>query len=98
MSHEQPGGYRFLRIVLIVGASGFGVIGFIYLINGQVVPGLFALFLAAVEAAALPLFRKLLESSRPPSGTRPMDGATDSSASAADATRAPPQSDKPPPR
>ena len=58
-----PSGYRFLRIVLIVGAVGFGVIGLFYLINGQVVPGLFALFIAVAEALALPLFRKLLESS-----------------------------------
>ena len=64
---RPPGGYRFLRLVLIVGAIGFAVIGAIYLINGQVVPGIFALALAAIEAAALPLFRKLLETSQPPS-------------------------------
>ncbi|MEP6702848.1 MAG: hypothetical protein ABJB04_07635 [Betaproteobacteria bacterium] len=61
---QQPSGYRFLRIVLIIGAIGFGVIGLFYLASGQTVPGLFALFLAVVEAAALPLFRKLLEASQ----------------------------------
>jgi len=66
-----PGGYRFLRLVLIVGAIGFAVIGAVYLINGQVVPGIFALVLAALEAVALPLFRKLLEMSRPPGASPP---------------------------
>ena len=61
---QQPPGYRFLRIVLIVGAIGFGVIGLFYLASGQTAPGLFALFLAIVETAALPLFRKLLQSSQ----------------------------------
>ena len=59
-----PPGYFFLRIVLIVGAVGFAVIGIFYLVSGQTVPGIFALVLAGVEAAALPLFRKLMEASR----------------------------------
>lgn len=59
-----PTGYRFLRIVLIIGAIGFAAIGFFYLLSGQTVPGVFALVLAAIEAAALPLFRKLMEASR----------------------------------
>jgi hypothetical protein len=58
-----PAGYKFLRAVLIVGAIGFGLIGLFYLANGQTVPGLFALFLAAIEALALPLFKKLLQRS-----------------------------------
>jgi hypothetical protein len=66
MQQPAPAGYRFLRAVLIVGAIGFGVIGVFYLANGQIAPGIFALFLAIAEALALPLFRKLLESSRPP--------------------------------
>jgi len=70
---KPPGGYRFLRMVLIVGALGFAVIGSVYLINGQTVPGIFALALAAIEAAALPLFRKLLETSQPPAGAPPSD-------------------------
>jgi hypothetical protein len=59
-----PPGYRFLRIVLIVGAVGFALIGIFYLLSGQHVPGIFALVLAAIEAAALPLFRRLMEASR----------------------------------
>jgi hypothetical protein len=58
-----PAGYKFLRAVLIIGATGFALIGLFYLANGQTVPGLFALFLAAIEALALPLFRKLLQRS-----------------------------------
>jgi len=53
-----------LAIVLIVGAIGLAAIGFFYLLSGQTVPGVFALVLAAIEAAALPLFRKLMEASR----------------------------------
>jgi hypothetical protein len=60
-----PTGYRFLRVVLIVGATGFGLLAAFYLFSGQHVPGLFALFVAVVELAALPLFRKLFEMSRP---------------------------------
>ena len=59
-----PPGYRFLRIVLIVGAIGFAVIGVLYLTSGQLVPGVFALVLAVAEAAALPIFKRLMESSR----------------------------------
>ena len=65
---QRPPGYRFLQVVLVVGAIGFGVIGLFYLASGQTVPGIFALFLAAIEALALPLFNKLLESSHPPDG------------------------------
>ena len=61
----MPPGYRFLRLVLIVGATGFGLLAAFYLLNGQHVPGLFALFVAVIEIAALPLFRKLFEMSRP---------------------------------
>ena len=61
-----PKGYRFLQIVLVIGAVGFGVIGLFYLASGQTVPGVFALFLAVVEALALPLFKKLLAHSRTP--------------------------------
>jgi hypothetical protein len=68
---KPPGGYRFLRVVLIVGAIGFAIIGIVYLLNGQTVPGVFALFLAGMEAAAVPLFRKLLESSRARTGNSP---------------------------
>ena len=64
MQQPVPPGYKFLRAVLIVGAIGFCALGVFYLANGQVVPGVFALFLALIEALALPLFRKLLESSR----------------------------------
>ena len=63
MPEPVPPGYRFLRVVLIAGALGFGVIGIFYLVNGQVVPGIFALCIAVAEALALPLFRKLLLSS-----------------------------------
>jgi hypothetical protein len=59
-----PSGYRFLRVVLIVGATGFGLLAVFYLLNGQYVPGLFALFVTVVEIAALPLFRKLFNMSR----------------------------------
>ena len=65
---QPPPGYRFLRVVLIIGAIGFGVIGLFYLASGQTVPGIFALFLAVIEALALPLFKKLLESSQPTGG------------------------------
>jgi hypothetical protein len=61
---DLPPGYRFFRIVIIVGAVGFGLLGAFYLISGQPVPGLFALFVALVEALALPLFRKLFETSK----------------------------------
>lgn len=91
---RPPGGYRFLRLVLIVGAIGFAIIGSVYLVNGQVVPGIFALALAAIEAAALPLFRKLLEMSRPPVGSAPADPGTTGPARA-DAQRA--HHDEPPP-
>ena len=64
-----PPGYKFLRAVLVVGAIGFGLIGLFYLANGQTVPGVFALLLALIEALALPLFKKLLESSRRPRGS-----------------------------
>jgi hypothetical protein len=60
-----PPGYRFLRVVLIVGATGFGLLAVFYLLNGQYLPGLFALFISVIEIAALPLFRKLLGMSRP---------------------------------
>jgi hypothetical protein len=61
-----PPGYRFLQVVLVIGAIGFAVIGLFYLAGGQTVPGLFALFLAVIEALALPLFKRLLAASRPP--------------------------------
>jgi hypothetical protein len=61
-----PPGYRFLRIVLIIGAVGFAAVGAFYLASGQMVPGIFALVLAAIEAAALPLFRRLMVASRAP--------------------------------
>jgi len=64
----SPPGYRFLRIVLIVGAIGFALIGIFYLLTGQTVPGIFALVLAAIEAAALPLFHRLMEASRTRTG------------------------------
>ena len=60
----MPSGYRFLRIVLIVGGAGFGLLAAFYLLNGQYVPGLFALFVAVIEFAALPLFRRLFDMSR----------------------------------
>ena len=59
---EMPPGYRFFRIVIIVGATGFALLGVFYLLSGQLVPGVFALVVAAIEAAALPLFRKLFDS------------------------------------
>jgi hypothetical protein len=77
-----PAGYKFLRAVLIVGAAGFAVIGVFYLANGQMVPGLFALFLAVAEALALPLFKKLLESSR----RNPADRGPDTPPSQSDTT------------
>ena len=60
----MPPGYRFLRVVLIVGGAGFGLLGIFYLLSGQYVPGLFALFVALIEFAALPLFRKLFQQSQ----------------------------------
>ena len=60
-----PSGYRFLRVVLIAGGAGFALLAAFYLLNGQTVPGLFALFVAAIEFAALPLFRRLFQMSRP---------------------------------
>jgi hypothetical protein len=59
-----PPGYRFLRLVLIVGATAFGLLGVFYMLNGQFVPGLFALFVTVIEIAALPMFRRLYEMSR----------------------------------
>ena len=59
-----PPGYSFLRIVLIIGGVGFCALGVFYLLGGQVAPGLFALLVGAIELAALPLFRKLIEKSR----------------------------------
>ena len=59
-----PPGYRFLRVVLIVGGAGFALLGAFYLLSGQMVPGLFALFVALIEFAALPLFRRLFQLSR----------------------------------
>ena len=92
---RPPGGYRFLRLVLIVGAIGFAVIGAVYLINGQVVPGIFALALAAIEAAALPLFRKLLDMSRPPDASaQPDPGVPEPSSANVQRSR----HDEPPPR
>ena len=64
MQQPVPAGYRFLRVVLIVGAIGFAALGMFYLANGQMVPGIFSLFIALIEALALPLFRKLMEASR----------------------------------
>ena len=60
----MPPGYRFLRVVLLVGGTGFALLALFYLVSGQYVPGLFALFIAVVEFAALPLFRKLFDLSR----------------------------------
>jgi hypothetical protein len=60
----MPSGYRFLRVVLIAGGSGFGLLAAFYLLSGQYVPGLFALFVAVIEFAALPLFRRLFDMSR----------------------------------
>ena len=62
---DVPSGYRFLRVVLIAGGTGFALLAAFYLLNGQTVPGLFALFVAAIEFAALPLFRRLFQMSRP---------------------------------
>ena len=80
MQRSVPPGYRFLRAVLIIGAIGFFIIGLFYLVNGQTVPGIFALFLSAIEALALPLFKRLLESSRrrneSDSETQPSDRTT----------------------
>ena len=59
---EMPPGFKFFRTVIIVGATGFALLGGFYLLSGQMVPGLFAILVAIVEAAALPLFRKLFES------------------------------------
>ncbi len=64
MAAPTPG-YRFLRVVLIAGGTGFGVLGLFYLISGQLVPGLFALVVAAAEFAALPLFRRLFAMHQP---------------------------------
>ena len=61
---KLPGGYRFLRVVLIAGGIGFCVLGLFYLLSGQWAPGVFALVVGALELAALPLFRKLLEKTR----------------------------------
>ena len=61
---KPPGGYRFLRVVLIAGGIGFCVLGLFYLLSGQWAPGVFALVVGALELAALPLFRKLLEHTR----------------------------------
>ena len=60
-SPPLPAGYRFLRIVLIVGGAGFALLATFYLLGGQIVPGLFALFIALVEFAALPQFKKLFK-------------------------------------
>jgi hypothetical protein len=70
-----PSGYRFLRVVLIVGGAGFGLLAAFYLLSGQYVPGLFALFVALMEFAALPLFRRLFNLSRPDT---PEDGGGNS--------------------
>jgi len=75
MADPIPPGYKFFRIVIIVGAIGFGLLGAFYLLSGQTAPGLFALLVAAVEAAALPLFRKLFEASKPPEPDERNDSA-----------------------
>lgn len=62
----SPPGYRFLRIVLIAGGIGFGVLGVFYLLGGQWAPGIFALVVGVLELAALPLLRKLMDKSRQP--------------------------------
>lgn len=59
-----PSGYRFLRVVLIVGGTGFVLLAVFHLLSGQYVPGLLALFVAVIEFAALPLFRRLFDMSR----------------------------------
>ena len=66
MANDQPlpAGYRFLRVVLIVGGVGFCALGVFYLLGGQWAPGLFAMFVGLIEFAALPVFRKLFEKSR----------------------------------
>ena len=66
MANDQPlpAGYRFLRIVLIVGGAGFCVLGAFYLLGGQWAPGLFAMFVGLIEFAALPVFRKLFQIAR----------------------------------
>ena len=61
---KLPGGYRFLRLVLIAGGIGFCILGAFYLVSGQWAPGVFALVVGVLELAALPLFRNLLEKSR----------------------------------
>ena len=70
---QLPPGYRFLRIVLILGAVGFGLLGVFYVAGGQLVPGLFALFVAGIEAAAIPLLRKFsaMTQARPPDDNGP---------------------------
>ena len=66
-----PAGYRFLRVVLVAGGAGFCVLGIFYLLSGQYVPGIFALMVGLLEFAALPLFRKLIETSRHQSKEEP---------------------------
>ena len=61
---KMPGGYRFLRVVLIVGGIGFCILGVFYVLGGQWLPGVFALVVGVLELAALPLFRKLFEKSQ----------------------------------
>ena len=61
-----PPGYRFLRVVLILGGAGFCTLGLFYLLSGQWAPGIFALVVGVLEFAALPLFRKLIEKSKGP--------------------------------
>ena len=63
---QMPRGYRFLRVVLLVGGIGFGILGVFYLLGGQWAPGVFALVVGALELAALPLLRTLLDKSRSP--------------------------------
>jgi len=73
MAAPTPG-YRFLRAVLIIGGTGFGLLGLFYLISGQWVPGLFALIVAAAEFAALPLFRRLFAMHQPGSAAEAEKG------------------------
>lgn len=61
---KLPGGYRFLRVVLIAGGIGFCVLGLFYLLGGQWAPGVFSVVVGVLELAALPLFRKLLQTTR----------------------------------
>ena len=61
---KLPGGYRFLRVVLIAGGIGFCVLGAFYILGGQWAPGVFALVVGVLELAALPLFSKLLQTTR----------------------------------